>query len=78
MKVRLNIAAAGHESGAVVDLPDDEAAAYLAQGMASDLNDDHPDLRVETASVDAPENAAAPAARKAPAKRVRKAAEPQD
>lgn len=77
MKVRLNIAAAGHESGAVVDVPDDEAAAYLAQGMASDLNDDHPDLRVKTASVEAPENAAAPATRKAPAKRAAKSA-PKD
>jgi hypothetical protein len=71
VKVRTHIAMNGYSSGAVLDLPDDEAASLIAQNLATAAVDDTAAV-IESATIEAPENAAAPKprARKAPARKA--------
>lgn len=72
MKVRTHIAMNGYNSGVVLDLPDDEAASLIAQNFATAAVDDDTAAVIESATIEAPENAAAPKprARKAPARKA--------
>jgi hypothetical protein len=71
VKVRTHIAMNGYNSGVVLDLPDDEAASLIAQNFATAAVDDTAAV-IESATIEAPENAAAPKprARKAPARKA--------
>ena len=65
MRVLLNTTIGGQPSGTIADVPDDDVAGYLAQGMVSFVSDDHPDLVVvESAAVEPAESATAPKPRK--------------
>lgn len=71
MKVRTHIAMNGYSSGAVLDLPDDEAASLIAQNFATPATSGDAPV-IESATIEAPENAAAPKprARKASARKA--------
>lgn len=68
MKVLTSIATHGHPSCSVIDIPDDDAQSLIRMGFAVPA----PRTAPEAAVVEAPENAAMPAAepRKAPAKKA--------